>query len=178
MCLPKSMRMLAAALETAGLLLLASCTASLGQPITYTVTASRDDIQADYSVQVSDVLIDIRSQGGIGSVQFTQESGPAPRSVTMRLYLKGLEESRFQYADVTVTASVSSHDGSVQEGVSVQDGPEQPLQPDSPYWMDVQIVAEDPSIPLKDGYFGIQAPRDFLSSGSRNFTLSWVDFYR
>jgi hypothetical protein len=44
--------------------------------------------------------------------------------------------------------------------------------------MTVTINAADSTIPLKDGYFGVQAPKAFLTSASREFTLHWVDFYR
>jgi hypothetical protein len=96
----------------------------------------------------------------------------------MRLYLKGLEQLTFQYPGATVMAFVSSHDGSVSESVSVKGGAEQPIGPDSPYWMAVKIVAADTAIPLKDGYFEVQAPQDFLAAASREFALRWVDFYR
>ena len=39
------------------------------------------------------------------------------------------------------------------------------LTPDSPYWMDVSIVAAEgsaASIPLEDGYFEVTPPADFL----------------
>ncbi len=96
----------------------------------------------------------------------------------MRLSLKGLEEFTFQYPGATVTAAVSSHDGSVSENVSVKGGAAQPIDPDSAYWMPVKISAADTSIPLKDGHFEVQAPKDFLATASREFTLHWVDFYR
>ena len=33
-------------------------------------------------------------------------------------------------------------------------------------------------VPLKDGYFPVQAPKDFIEAAIREFTLRWVDFYR
>ena len=138
----------------------------------------KDDAQVTYQVSGGDVAVEVRSPSGIGSAQFVQTGGGTPTSLTMRLYLKGLEQLTFQYPGATVMASVSSHDGSVSESVSVKGGAEQPIGPDSPYWMPVKISTTDTSIPLKDGFFEVQAPKDFLATVSREFTLQWVDFYR
>ena len=170
--------MLLAVLVTAALLLLTSCVTVSPQPITYSVTPGKEDAAVTYQVNGGDVTVDVRSKSGIGSAQLAQTDGIAPTSLTMRLYLKGLEQFTFEYPAATVIAAVSSHDGSVSETVSVQGGAAQPIGPDSPYWMPVKIGAADTSIPLKDGHFEVQAPRDFLATASREFTLHWVDFYR
>ncbi len=166
------------ALLTGGCLLLAACVAVPAASITYTVTPGKEDAKVTYQASGRDVTVEIRSPSGIGSAQLAQTGGTAPTSLTMRLYLKGLEQFTFQYPAATVTAAVSSHDGSVSESVSIQGGAAQPIGPDSPYWMPVKIGAADTSIPLQDGYFQVQAPRAFLEAASREFALHWVDFYR
>ena len=158
--------------------LLTSCVAVGSQPITYSVTPGKEDAAVTYQVNGGDVMVDVRSESGIGSAQLAQTGGIAPTSLTMRLYLKGLEQFTFQYPAATVTAAVSSHDGSVSESVTIQGGAAQPIGPDSPYWMPVKIGAADTSIPLQDGYFQVQAPKAFIEAASREFTLHWVDFYR
>jgi hypothetical protein len=165
-------------LSTAGVLLLASCAAAVSQPITYGVTPGKDDARVTYQASGGDVTVEVRSPSGIGNAHLSQTGGDTPTSLTMRLYLKGLEQLTFEYPGATVMASVSTHDGSVNESVSVNGGAEQPIDPDSPYWMAIKIVAADTAIPLKDGYFEAQAPKDFLATASREFTLRWVDFYR
>ena len=170
--------MLLAVLVITTLFVLASCVAVRSQPITYSVTPGKEDAEVTYQANGGDVMVDVRSKSGIGSAQLLQTGGIAPTSLTMRLYLKGLEQFTFQYPAATVTAAVSSHDGSVSESVTIQGGAAQPIGPDSPYWMPVKIGAADTSIPLQDGYFETQAPKDFLTSASREFTLHWVDFYR
>ena len=166
------------AMLTGGCLLLTACVAVPLQPVTYDVAPGKEDAVVTYQVNGGDVMVDVRSKSGIGSAQLAQTGGAAPTSLTMRLYLKGLEQFTFQYPAATVTAAVSSHDGSVSESVTIQGGAAQPIGPDSPYWMPVTINATDPSIPLKDGFFAVQAPKDFLATASREFTLRWVDFYR
>lgn len=165
-------------LSTASVLLLASCAAVVSQPPTYNVTPGKDDALVTYEANGGDVVVDVRSPSGIGSAQFSQTGGGVPTSVTIRLYLKGLEQLTFEYPGATVMASVSTHDGSVSESVSIQGAAERLIGPESPYWLAVTIVAEDTTIPLKDGYFEARVPKDFLATASREFTLRWVDFYR
>ena len=169
---------LAVAVLTGGCLLLSACAAGRGEPITYAVMPGKDDAEVTYQVSGRDVTVEVRSRSGIGSAQLAQTGGGAPKSITMRLYLKGLEQFTFQYPGATVTAAVSSHDGAVSESVSVKGGTAQPIGPDSLYWMAIAIVAADKSIPLHDGYFAVQAPGDFLAGSYREFAVSWVDFYR
>ena len=166
------------AILAGGCLLLTACVAVPPQSVTYVVTPGKEDAVVTYQVNGGDVMVDVRSKSGIGSAQLTQTGGIAPTSLTMRLYLKGLEQFTFQYPAATVTVAVSSHDGSVSESVTIQGGAAQPIGPDSPHWMPVKIGAADTSIPLQDGYFQVQAPRAFIEAASREFTLRWVDFYR
>ncbi len=170
--------MILSLLSTASVLLLASCVAVGSPPVTYTVTPGKKDARVTYHASGGDVTVEVRSPSGIGSAHLSQTGGGVPASLTIRLYLKGLEQLTFEYPGVTVMASISTHDGSVSESVSVNGGAEQPISPDSPYWMPVKIVAPDTAIPLKDGYFEAQAPRDFLATASREFTVRWIDFYR
>jgi hypothetical protein len=170
--------MVSAALVTAALFMLSSCMTVGSQPITYNVTPGKEDAAVTYQANGGEVMVDVRSKSGIGSAQLAQTGGIAPTSMTMRLYLKGLEQFTFQYAAVTVTAAVSSRDGSVSESVSLQGAAAEPISADSPYWMPVKIGAADTSIPLKVGYFEVKAPRNFIEAAGRDFTVHWVDFYR
>jgi hypothetical protein len=163
---------------TSSCLLLTACVAVSPQPVTYSVTPGKGDAEVSYQASGGDVTVEVRSESGIGSAQLAQTGGPTPTSVMMRLYLKGLEQFTFEYPAATVTAEVSSHDGSVSESVSLQGAAAQPIGADSPYWMPVTIRATDPSIPLKDGFFEVRAPKAFIEAASREFSLHWVDFYR
>lgn len=165
-------------LLTGGCLALAGCVALPAAPITYTVTPGKQDAGVAYQANGRAVTLEVRSSSGIGSAQLNQTAGPAPTSLVMRLYLKGLEEFTFQYPDATIVASISSHDGAVSETVAVRGGAAQHIGPDSPYWLTVTVNAAEHRIPLQDGYFEVQAPKSFLTSGSPDFTLRWVDFYR
>jgi hypothetical protein len=166
------------AVLSGGCLLLAACVAVPPASITYSVTPGKEDAAVSYQANGREVTVTVRSRSGIGSAQLAQTGGPAPASVAINLHLKGLEQFTFQYPAAAVTAAVSSHDGSVSESVSVNGGAAQPITADSPYWMPLKINAADPAIPLKDGYFEVQAPPAFIDAGGREFALRWVDFYR
>jgi hypothetical protein len=148
------------------------------QPVTYSIIPGKADAQVTYQVSEDGVIVEVRSQSGIGNAQLFQIGGGVPTSLAIRVYLKGLEQLTFEYPGITIMVSVSTHDKSVSESVSVKGGVNQPIGPDSPYWIPVKIVAADTTIPLKDGYFEAQAPKDFFEAASRELTLRWVDFYR
>ena len=125
-----------------------------------------------------DVLLDIRSDTGIGSAEVKHVAGGAPASLTLRFRLAGLEELRFSYADVQVTVHVSSlAEGGVREEMGPPGGEAQPIGPDSAYWMAVRLP-EGQRIPLTGGAIEIAAPRAFLGGDARDFSLRWIDFYR
>ena len=163
--------------EAAGLLLLAACAAGGVTPVSYRVTPGSADTQVTYQVTGGDLVAEIHCPSGIGSAQFVRTGG-APEALVLRLHLRGLEGLTFEYPGATVKVFVSSQDGAVGESVSVAGGAETPLEPGSPYWMDVKIEAADKSIPLHDGAFIVLAPTAFLTAERQDFTVRWVDFYR
>ncbi len=94
-------------------------------------------------------------------------------------------ETLRRQAQASDTHPLTPQAPTVQAGVgqtpSAQPGTEQEITPGSPYWMAVKVVVpagSEPSIPLKAGYFELEAPQDFLRSGTSRFTIGWIDFYR
>jgi hypothetical protein len=99
------------------------------------------------------------------------------------MHLSGMENLTFTYKRAQIETSVGSTDQVVSEQATpTGETSAVPIDDSSPYWMNVKRVSTDatvePTIPLTDGYFALSVPRDFLTSGSRSFALSWVDFYR
>lgn len=127
------------------------------------------------------LTVEVRSERGIGKAVVTQTAGANPGFVQLRMHLKALEELRFGYRDTEVRVAVGTN-GGVAESVVLPGGTEQQIDPASPYWMAVQIVAEDPTIPLEDGYFQVDGPPDLLGAAppgwALKFALNWIDFYR
>jgi len=140
---------------------------------------------AEISSEIRDgvLYIDIESQQGIGAAQMTLASPNDLRDVILRLHLSGLEDLTFAYQGARVQASMGTSDRVVREQATPTGDPDAaPIDDSSPYWMNVQITSDDaavePTIPLESGHFTVSVPRDFLTSGSPSFDLSWVDFYR
>lgn len=124
------------------------------------------------------VVIDIRSETGIGSAAVEQILDAKPTSLTLRFHLKGLEELRFTYAGAQVALHVSSlGENGVSQEVTLPGGEAQSIGPDSPYWMAVRLPAGQ-TIPLTGGAIEVTAPRAFLKSDAHSFSLRWIDFYR
>lgn len=123
-----------------------------------------------------DVTIDITSERGIGKVEMVRTGAP-PKSLIVNLHLKGLEELRWSWNDATLLVHVASGDGSVREELGLG-GQAAVIASGSPYWAAVQIEAENPAIPLEDGFFAVTAPPAFLQAAPERFTLKWIDFYR
>ncbi len=138
------------------------------------------------------LLVDIRSETGIGSASVTLPDEAAWREIILRLHLSGLEQLRFDYPAATVQLHLPSTD--LPAGVlpvqrlplqqeATPAGAAQPVSigQESDQWMDVLALAAEgatPSIPLVGGYFDVRVPRAFLREGHRTFTVSWIDFFR
>ncbi len=149
------------------ILTLSAC-ASSGHA-TYTAVPVKGDPRITFSTAGDALLIDIASPTGIGSAAIEKTSGPWPPKIVMRLHVAGLESFTFQYADIHINLSVSSHgDNSVHETYE-QPGTTGAVSPGDPYWI---AVTPGP------GYFDLEAPASFLKSGESKLTIEWIDFYR
>jgi len=166
-------------------ILIAGCMTSSGDSPTSmpSFTISAEGAGNELSVNVEDeiAIVDVRSQGGIGSATIELVSGTLPKNIVIRLHLKGLEEFRLSYDQTLITASVSSGEGgSVGQSVGAPDGDGTPIAPGSPFWIAIRIVPDQatPYVPLDRGYFEITLPDDFLQGAHHSFSIRWIDFYR
>jgi len=149
------------------LLSLAACavpTRQIDQP-TFHYTPLKGDPKIVFTTSNESLLIDITSPTGIGSALIEKASGQWPPKVVLRLHVRGLESFKFKYGAKTVEASVSAQ----THEVLVQEGQISTVGSGDVYWMD---VTRNP------GYFDIEAPADFMTSGENKFTIEWIDFYR
>lgn len=155
----------------------------------YDISQVSDDATVTVNVSPAQAVFEIRSSrqpsavAGIGRAAFQQVDGPAPQRVSIHLYLRGLEELRFTYADVEIRVSVpSSAADMVLESLRLNGGDEVPITPASPYWMNVEIVhganSSETTFPLEGGFFQVDAPAAFTDSHQREFSIAWIDFFR
>ena len=166
-------------------LILASCAglpanAQAEEPVFLVTTKNQDD-QIDVQYGNGASLIDIYSPTGIGSAKFKLESGNMPGEILLRLHLTGLEAFRLTSAQTSIAASGSSSDTfNVNDQKIISSGGESPILPGQPLWIEIQVVSSqaEKKIPLKDGYFEITVPKEFIQKAGNSFEIEWIDFYR
>ena len=136
---------------------------------TYKAVPLKGDPRITFSTTSNQLLIDITSPTGIGSAAIDKTAGQWPPKIVMRLRVTGLESFRFRYAGTVIDVSVSSHGDNAVREVYEQPGKKGTVSPGDPYW-----IAGAPG----EGYFDLEAPAGFLTSGENKFTIEWIDFYR
>jgi hypothetical protein len=108
-------------------------------------------------------------------------SGPYPTRIVFQLHLKGLEQFTLTYGAVIIDVAVASDGSDQARQTLIRDGVEQPLTPDSPYWMPVEVTTT-PDGASKEGLsektYRLSAPPDLLTTQPPAFTINWIDFFR
>jgi hypothetical protein len=159
---------------------LAACQGQPARQPTYSISVSGAGNQVISTSTGPESLFEVRSETGLGSAGVEQTAGHSPARLLIRLHLEGLEEFDFEYDDVVVLVSVSSHgDQAVSERIRTAGSEETPIASDSPYWMPVQVVETPASSGQNStGYFEVQAPQEFIQGKHKAFAMRWIDFYR
>jgi hypothetical protein len=134
-----------------------------------TVLPGRNAPQVAVEIYPQRAVFDIESPRGIGSATVEMSGKVRPKHLLLRLHLRGLEEFRFGYDNRTVIVSMASTgSGEVRERL-IENGAERALSPSDSQWMPVRPAG---------GTIEVDASRDFAKSGTRRFTVEWVDFFR
>jgi hypothetical protein len=148
----------------------------------FRITTRRKDDSVDVRADKDGAVFEVRSPSGISEAVIERQDDAWPRSVVLRLHLKGLSNFRASNGKVTLQAAAGIRDGK-PDVRRWRDGREgTPLDEKSPLRMEVRIVGGDGKpageLPLKDGYFEMALPRPFFEDNPKSVTLSWIDFYR
>ncbi len=167
----------------AAIIYLASCSTAPQEHVTLNVVSKKQDVQIAIDASAEQAIIDIVSPSGIGSAEFEISSQALPEKIVLRFHLRGLEEIQFDYGKTVVIGSVASAPGHrirqhQRDAGSIE---LEPILPNSPYWMNIDLVAQEGmsnTIPLQSGYIQVEAPEDFIRSQVRRFRIQWVDLYR
>ncbi len=127
-------------------------------------------------------ILSIYSSSGIGNAAISLVGNDSWQLMFLRFHLKGLENLSIQYADIEISASISSAPPyEIRESQIVSGGSEQALDNTSSLWMDIQLVSSDgkpPGIPLEAGYIQVVLPEEFYRTNPATLLISWIDFYR
>ena len=145
----------------------------------FRITVKNADDTVSILDENSQTIVDIQSDYGIGSASFELVSGTMPDSILLRLHLKGLEDFQLISATNTIAASIASGEvfNSINQKV-ISSNTDRPILSNDPLWMNIEIVSENKHIPLEEGYFEIEIPREFIRNAGASFEVTWVDFYR
>ena len=144
------------------------------------VTKKGDDAVA-IKQEGDKVILSVTSRTGIGKATVTP-AAKWPKTVVLRLHLRGLESLRLSDGRTTLEAAVSSHgDGAVR--LSLRDGNnEKPIDAKSPYWTEIRILDGQgqpvKKLPPTDGCFELEIPQALLQGEAKPLELFWIDFYR
>ena len=152
------------------------------QPAKFKITTKRKDDAVEVRADKDKTVFAVKSPFGISQAVIERVEDKWPKSVVLRLHLKGLESFRASNGKVTLDAAVSIEEGKQKVRVW-KDGKEKaPLDEKSTLWLDVRIVGGDgkpaKELPLKDGYFEVALPKAFFEANPKSITLNWIDFYR
>ena len=151
-----------------------------GEPVFNVTTKSQED-QIDIGHENSITTVDIHSPTGIGSAIFELESGTMPEQLILRLHLAGLEQFKLVSDQAILSAHGSSNEVFNVTGQSViAAGNEYAITPIDPLWAKVEVVSSqaDRKIPLKEGYFEVTIPKEFIRRAGNSFEIQWIDFFR
>jgi hypothetical protein len=158
---------------------LASGASESQPPAEFRVSTQRADDCIQIRRENGCVIWDIRSPFGIGRATIERVAPQWPKSVRLRLHLRGLEGFRVSSGNITLAGAVSSsHGAQTSMRLLRDDKDEKPLVPDSPYWTEIRIQGKNPKIPLQDGYFEVLLPAAFFEGNPSSIRLQWIDFYR
>jgi hypothetical protein len=140
--------------------------------------ARRPESRIRFSAQGEATIVEIASPAGIDTAVLRRTARQWPRSVVVRLRLRGLESFKAGGEQLAVEWSVSSTGKHpVHVYLSTRDG-DRELPESSPYFTRVRIVGGDGTLPQRDGYFEVPLPEKLFEGNPEVLTLQWVDFYR
>ena len=157
----------------------AICQTPQRSPAMLKIVAQKNDAQLQVHGSDENVAVDIFSASGIGQAEFEWLSPEMPKQLVMQFHLRGLEELRFEYGEIVITASIAStgERGIRQSMQRAGEVPVHALTPSSPFWMKIRVASRNP-ISLNERFITVEAPEDFLTGGARHVTIHWIDFYR
>ncbi|WP_425615973.1 hypothetical protein NA78x_005910 [Anatilimnocola sp. NA78] len=126
-------------------------------------------------------VIDVRCERGIDRNTIKRTSDAWPKSIVVRLRLKGLESFSVKKDNFSLNCSVPSS-GEPKSHCELSSGNRQAvLEPADPLYLKARLVSTgktEPKVPLENGYFEIELPAKLFADNPPQIDLQWVDFYR
>jgi hypothetical protein len=89
----------------------------------------------------------VKSPSGIGKSAIERPAAEWPKTVVLRLHMKGLESFRASNGKVTLDAAVAFRDGTPQVRIWKDGQENELLHSKSPFWMTIRMVGGDDKPP-------------------------------
>lgn len=150
-------------------------------PTVIEAAPTRPGDRVDVQIVGGTATLDITSQTGIGGATVNVVSGPYPAALVFQLHLRGLEQFRLTYGTITIDVAVANDGSNLSRQSLIQGSTEQPLTPESPYWIPVKVTTVPGSTGqsgLSEKTYMLSAPPDFLQTQPPTFAINWIDFFR
>jgi hypothetical protein len=173
---------LAVLLVVSGIALAGDGDAPKDQPAQFKITTKKKDDTVQVRADKAKTVFSVKSPFGISQAVIERTEDDWPKTVVLRLHLKGLSNFRASNGKVRVDAAVSIEEGKTKVRLWKDGKEDAPLDEKSPFWTAIRIVGGDgkpaKELPLKDGYFEVALPRAFFEGNPKAITLNWIDFFR
>ncbi|NLF68105.1 MAG: hypothetical protein GX575_03510 [Candidatus Anammoximicrobium sp.] len=156
----------------------------LGAEAGFEVAVQRVEDRVDIRAGAERVVLTLVSPRGIGAATVRRRGARWPKTVTLRLQLRGLEWLTVAAGKVTLGVSVSSSAPEAVRLFSSETGKPQKetVERGSCYWTQVRVL--DPNgkpasgLPGAGGWFEVQLPAALLKDNPESVAIRWIDFYR
>jgi hypothetical protein len=133
------------------------------QPAKFKITTKRKDDTVEVRADKGMTVFSVKSPFGISQAIIGRTEDDWPKTMVLRLHLKGLSSFRASNGKVTVDAAVSIEEGKTKVRMWADGKEDVLLDEKSPLWTDIRIIGGDgkpaKDLPLKDGYFEMAALR-------------------
>jgi hypothetical protein len=150
----------------------------VNKPALKATAGRKGETPLKFTVEGEAVVFDVPANFEISPGSIRRLGDSWPKAIHIRLHLRGLELFAATAGETTVQWAVSSSEPGAQH-MSLRLGEKElPLDKESPYYSEVQVVAGNPKIPLEGGYFEVTLPAKLLADNPAEISLFWVDFYR
>jgi hypothetical protein len=140
----------------------------------FRATPGRTDTSLRFESEGETTVIDVVSKFGIDKATIRRLGAEWPRTVLVRLHLRGLESFKAGQGGKTVEWSAGADDGGMRIALR-QDGKETQLTKDSPYYTKARIAGDDGK---GRPCFEVPLPAKLFEGNPVEITLHWVDFFR
>ena len=156
----------------------------LGAEPDFDVSLKRGDDRVEICADEKRVVFTVVSPHGIGAATIRRRGARWPKTVILRLQLRGLESLTIAAGQVTLGVSVSSSTPQAVRLYVSETGKQQEkaVDHDSRYWTEVRTYGADgkpaSGLPTEGGWFEVQLPAALLIDNPESAAIRWIDFYR